>query len=255
MSARVLFIDVETKPIVAHVWGLWDNNVGLNQIVSDWSILSYAAKWQGSKKVIQSDLRHCKAIGPKSDKALMVEIAKLLDEAQVVVTQNGKAFDIKKINSRLVTHGIKPPSSFKQIDTKLLAKKHFAFPSNKLEYMTNLLNKKYKKLTNRKFQGHDLWTGCLNGNQSAWREMAKYNKLDVLSLEELYNKLIPWDNSVNFNLYTNDVVCSCGSKEFTKNGHFYAASGKYQRYSCKKCGSEFRDRRSIRTVVRVGTVR
>jgi hypothetical protein len=28
---KVLIYDIETAPIVAHVWGLWENNVGLNQ--------------------------------------------------------------------------------------------------------------------------------------------------------------------------------------------------------------------------------
>ena len=40
----ITVIDIETAPIVAHVWRLFDNNVGLNQIEQDWSILSYTAK-------------------------------------------------------------------------------------------------------------------------------------------------------------------------------------------------------------------
>ena len=29
---RVLLFDIETAPILAHVWGLWDNNVALIQV-------------------------------------------------------------------------------------------------------------------------------------------------------------------------------------------------------------------------------
>jgi len=76
--------------------------------------------------------------------------------------------------------------------------------------------------------------------------MEKYNKHDVLSLEELYTKLRPWDNSVNFNLYTGELttVCSCGCKDFNKNGYFYSSVGKFQRYKCTNCGAEARDRRN-----------
>lgn len=251
---RVLILDIETAPILGYVWGLWDQTVGLNQIKSDWYIISWSAKWLGDKKVIQQDQRNAKDI--ENDSQLIKGMWKLLDEADIVVTQNGKQFDCKKLNARFVINGMKPPSSYKQIDTRVLAKKHFGFTSNKLEYMTDKLCTKYKKLKHTAFQGFELWSECLKGNKKAWKEMAKYNIYDVLSLEELYTKLVPWDNAVNFNVYHEDPTCSCGSKEFRKNGYFYSATGKYQRYSCSKCHSEFRERKKEPSnLTRVGTSR
>jgi uncharacterized protein YprB with RNaseH-like and TPR domain len=235
---KILFFDIETAPIVAHVWGLWDQNVGLNQIEKDWCVLSWSAKWQGEEKVMYLDQRKSKDV--RNDKNLVQEIWRLLDTADIVVTQNGKKFDQKKLNARFIINGMKPPSAFKHIDTLQLAKKHFGFTSNKLEYMAGKLNVKYKKLTDHKFPGHELWTQCLSGNLAAWKEMERYNKHDVLALEELYNKLIPWDSSINFSLYRNDEViqCTCGSTEFNRRGYYYTAVGKYQKYRCMKCGSE-----------------
>lgn len=250
---KVLFLDIETAPIMAYTWGIWDQNVGINQIKHDWYILSWAAKWLDSKSVQQMDQRKSKDI--RNDKSILQRLWTLLDLADIIVTQNGKSFDIKKINARFVQHGIRPPSSFKQIDTKLLAKKHFGFTSNSLEYMTDKLCTKYKKLKHKKFPGMELWIECLKGNKSAWEEMAKYNIHDVLALEELYKKLIPWDNSVNFNVYRDNIVCTCGSTNFKRNGFFYASTGRYQRYSCKKCGSELRDTKRDKSVKRVGSVR
>lgn len=242
---KVLIFDVETAPIIAHVWGLWENNVSLNQIVSDWHLLSWSAKWLDDKKVMYMDQRNAKNI--EDDEELLKGIWKLLDEADVVITQNGKKFDVKKLNARFVVHGMQPPSSFKHIDTLQIAKKHFAFTSNKLEYMTDKLCTKYKKLKHKKFPGHELWNECLKGNRAAWKEMELYNKHDVLSLEELYHKLIPWDNSINFNLYTEatDHVCKCGSKDLIKKGYAYTAVSKFQRYKCKECGTESRDRKNL----------
>lgn len=244
---KVLLYDIETAPILGFVWGLWENNLSLNQIESDWHVLSWSAKWLDTppSQIMYMDQRGAAKV--EDDKEILKGIWKLLDECDVVITQNGKSFDQKKLNARFILNGMQPPSSYKHIDTKLLAQKHFAFTSNKLEYMTDKLCKKYKKLKHTKFAGFEMWKECLAGNISAWKEMEKYNKYDVLSLEELYTKLIPWDNSVNFNLYNDDIknACKCGSTELVKNGYFYTTIGRYQRYKCKQCGSESRDRANL----------
>lgn len=248
---KVLLLDIETSPILAHVWGLWENNVALNQIEREWFVLSWSAKWLGSpeSEIMYADQRNAKDI--EDDSGILKKIWKLLDEADVVVGQNSKKFDIKKLNARFIMHGFQPPSSFKQIDTLSLAKKYFFFTSNKLEWMSGKLCKKYKKLVDKKFPGFTLWTECLKKNQAAFKEMERYNKLDVLSLEELYNRLIPWDgnNTVNFNLYNNssDYVCKCGSTELKRNGYAYTSSSKFQRYKCKSCGAESRDNKNLLT--------
>jgi DNA polymerase elongation subunit (family B) len=237
---KILIFDIETSPIIAHVWSIWEQNVGLNQIKADWHVLSWAAKWFGEKKVMYQDQRNAKNV--EDDKKLLQGIWKLLDEADIVITQNGKSFDSKKLNARFVLNGMKPPRSYKHIDTREIAKRHFGFTSNKLEYMTDKLCTKYKKLKTKKFQGFELWKECLAGNLAAWKEMEKYNKYDVLSLEELYTKLIPWDGTVNFALYTDEetAVCACGGTNFVRNGYCYTSAGKYQRFQCGDCGRESR---------------
>lgn len=246
-GAKVLIFDIETAPMLGFVWGLWENNVALNQIHSDWHILSWSAKWLGDSpnNIMYMDQRKAKNV--EDDKKLLEGIWELLNEADVVITQNGRAFDQKKLQARFILNGMKPPSSYKHIDTLILAKKHFAFSSNKLEYMSTKLCTKYKKLKTKAFQGFDLWKECLNGNVKAWKEMEKYNKYDVLALEELYTKLIPWDNSVNFNVYNEGTVnsCTCGNSKFVRNGYAYTNTAKYQRYLCTKCGSETRGRKNL----------
>lgn len=242
---RILVYDVETAPIVAYCWSLWDNNVALNQIVSDWHLLSWSAKWMNEKKVMYSDSRGKKNV--QDDKHLLKSIWPLLDEADIVVTQNGIRFDQRKLNARFVLNGINPPSPSKHIDTLKIAKKHFGFTSNKLEYMTDKLCKKNKKLKHKKYPGFELWKGCLNDELEAWKEMEKYNKADVLSLEELYLVLRKWDQTVNFNLYHDDhkFICSCGSSKFKKKGYHYTAVGKFQRFLCLSCGQNTRGSENI----------
>jgi hypothetical protein len=249
---KVLLFDIETAPIIAHVWGLWENNVGLSQIQSDWHCLSWSAKWKGAPEaeVMYMDQRNAKKVEDDTD--LLEAIWELLDEADVVITQNGKSFDQKKLNARFVIMKIKdrhPPSSYKHEDTKLIAQRHFNFPSFKLEYMTDKLCVKYKKLKHKNFPGHEMWTECLKGNIDAWKEMELYNKHDVLALEELYDVLAPWhgNSGVNFNLYNDEEgnLCKCGSASFIKNGFYRTNVGKYQKYKCKQCGAETRDRQNL----------
>lgn len=241
---KVLVYDIETAPMLGYVWSLWENNVALNQLHSDWHILSWSAKWLGSPpdEVMYVDQRDAKNI--EDDSGILRLIWTLLDQADIVITQNGKSFDQKKLNARFILNGFQPPSSYKHIDTKQIASKHFGFTSNRLEYMSDKLCKKYKKLKHAKFAGFDLWKECLGGNIEAWKEMEEYNKHDVLALEELYNVLIPWENTINFNLYHDDEkhVCKCGSASFIKNGFYYTSSGKFQKHRCKKCGAEVRDK-------------
>lgn len=253
---KVLLWDIETAPILGYVWGLWENNVALNQIHTDWYVLSWAAKWLGdpASSVMYMDQRNARNM--ENDKVIMLALWNLLNKADVVVTQNGKAFDQKKVNARFVMHGFPPPAPFKHIDTKILAQRCFAFTSNKLEYMTDKLCVKYKKLKHKKFAGFEMWRECLAGNIDAWKEMEKYNKYDVLSLEELYLKLAPWDSQVNFTLYDNDVSkCKCGSKNIQKRGYHYGKASKTQRYKCMDCGHWTHGRKNLLTTDQKNSVR
>lgn len=259
---KVLIIDVETAPLSMWAWGMFDQTMGLGQMQKGSYLLSFAAKWRGApeSETFYHDQRTKK--NKENDKVLCQKIWKLLDEADVVIGQNSNRFDIKKINGRFLMHGMKPPSSYKKIDTLVLSKRYFGLDSHKLEYMTDKLCTKYKKLKHKKFAGFELWKQCMFNNLAAFKEMEIYNKHDVWSTEELYDKMKAWDNSVNFNLYTDGVVnvCKCGSTEFKRNGYAYTGTGKFQRYACKECNSETRDRtnlfsKSKRASLRVGTSR
>ena len=67
----------------------------------------------------------------RDDKPLLKGIRDLLDEADIVIAQNGKSFDVRKVNARLIQHGFQPPSPYRVVDTMLVAKKYFAFTSRR----------------------------------------------------------------------------------------------------------------------------
>jgi len=234
---KTLFIDIECSPVVSHVWSLWNNNVGLNQIEADWHLLSFCAKWKGSEDIIYDDQRYAKDI--EDDYNLLEQIWHLLNECNIAVAHNGKSFDVKKINARLLMHGFPKPSPYKIVDTLEIAKRNFAFTSNKLEYLTDKLCS-VKKQKHERYPGHVLWSECLKGNKDAFEAMKEYNIIDVLALEELYSILSSWDNSLpNDDVYVDEVL---DMSEWEKDGFHYTGLGKYQVYRNKITGQQKRSR-------------
>lgn len=233
---KLLFLDIETEPIKAFVWNVWDQNISKEMMIKDWTILSWAAKWQGSDKILQMD------VDRTSEKKMLKGMWRLMDKAEIIVTQNGKKFDEKKLNSRFIYYNMGKPSSYRHIDTLKLAKKYFGFTFNSLAYLAKYLKTKHQKLEHKKYPGFELWLACMDGVKDAWKHMRQYNIFDVVVLEEVYDRLIPWDPA-----FRTPDKCTCGSTSFKKIGFFLAAVGaKYQRYRCNSCAGEVRDRKKVK---------
>ena len=84
---KVLLLDIETSPMLGYIWGLWDNNVSLNMLKSDWHLLSFSAKWlyDAPENTIYMDQRNAKNI--EDDTKLLKKLWELLDEADICLTQ------------------------------------------------------------------------------------------------------------------------------------------------------------------------
>ncbi|CAB3798789.1 ribonuclease H-like domain-containing protein [Pararobbsia alpina] len=246
---RILFLDIETSPVLGYVWSLWKQNVGLNQIKEEWCILSYCAKWMGDPRVIYHD--NSRQRNKEDDTRIIKRLWRMLDQADIVVAHNGKSFDVRKIQARFLLLGMPPPAPFKIVDTLLETRKHFAMTSAKLEFLTDKLCVIHKKKKHAKFPGFELWRECLKGNPEAWAEMKEYNVEDVLSLEELYLILLPWmqghPNVGNYDKKAGDgPKCPhCGSGNVQRKGLRFTQVGQYPRYHCQACGAWSRGRLTV----------
>lgn len=236
---KIVTLDIETSPLEAYTWGLWDVTVGLEQIKTEWTILSYAAKWFDDKKIIYKDSGGRGVSKVRDDKHLLSDLWNILDEADWVIAQNGRRFDIKKINARMILLGMKPYSPIRVIDTFEIAKKHFAFTSNKLAWTSKYLTDAPKD-DHRNFPGFELWKECLLDNPKAWTEMKKYNCQDTFSTEKYYLKLRPWmKDHPNIGTYADSDIplCpKCGSTKLQKRGVAVSQTTRYHRFQCTDCG-------------------
>lgn len=239
---KVGILDIETSPLTAYAWERHDVNIAVNQIVKDWRLLCFAFKWLGGKQIAYHEARN-----DRDELGLLKKIWAFLDTCDILVTQNGKAFDSKKLNARFIMHGMKPPSPYKHLDTYLIAKNAGSFTANSLEYLTDKLCVKYKKLTHKKFPGMSLWVECLKGNDEAWAEMKKYNIHDVLATEELYEKLKAWAPKNAPVVFATTVGCTvCGGAR-VRRGIRAVRFSQVQTYQCRSCGHWSQEKLKKRT--------
>jgi len=242
---RVLVADIETFPIVAYVWGLFKQNISLEQIAEDWSLMSFAAKWLGQPEVYYLDNRD--RVDAKDDSVQLAALYRILSETDMVIAHNGARFDMPKIRARLALNNYPPIAPVKVIDTLLLNRTAFGFTSQKLQYVSSKFAEDAKS-DHKKFPGWKLWLGCMAHDKSAWRECEAYNITDVTALEETYINTRGWHiGGPNFGPYIDhkddEHNCpNCGSSNVIARGTRKTQVGIYTRYNCTDCGSWSRGR-------------
>lgn len=242
---KILLFDIETAPMLSHVWGLFDQRVSLNQIIEDWYMLSWAAKWLGESTIYSDNIKDHVirfALDPEDDFAIILSLWKMLDEADIIIGHNLRKFDDKKFKARCLKWGLREPSAYRLVDTLTIAKQAFALSSNKLDYLATYLG-----LPNKvSHEGHTLWVKCMAGDPDAWVTMMEYNEYDVELLEEVYLKIRHWaKNHPNVAVYYNDYLkrCgTCGSTDITYTGNTVKTNlAEYKETICGCCSKISRD--------------
>jgi hypothetical protein len=246
---KTLHIDIETSPNLAYVWGLFKQNVGLNQIVKPARMICASYAWEFDDTEFVAEWQ-------KGGRRRMLRtLHDALAEADAVVHYNGKSFDTPHIFREFVEHGFGPPAPFAQIDLYQAVKRNFRFASGKLAHVAEALELDGGKLAT----DMTLWTRVLEGDAEARAEMEAYNRRDVVLLQDLYDRILPWiPGHPNVGLYDDTVepACTkCGSANVIKNGRAFTSAGAFQRYQCRDCGAWSRGfRRDATTPLRSAVI-
>ncbi|MDD5006507.1 MAG: ribonuclease H-like domain-containing protein [Candidatus Omnitrophica bacterium] len=246
IKANVLLFDIETLFGVGRFWRVWKENIAQWQIIKPVCMLSWSAKWLFEPEVF-GDIMTKKETIERNDKRITQNLWHYMEKANVVIAHNGKAFDIQKINTEFLLHGLGQPAPYKVIDTCLVARKYFSFEHNTLDALAERLGVARKIKTD-----NSLWVQCDSGDESALAEMLTYNKQDVNVLEEVYVKLRPWikdhPNLALFHDVTENEgkpICrTCVSPNLTEIGEYMTSVNTYDSYRCNDCGAIHRARRA-----------
>lgn len=236
---RILLLDIETCPNTAYVWGLFNENIPLARLIDSSEVLCWSAKWYGDSEIIFD------STFKSTRRKLLRGIWKLLNEADAVVTYNGNRFDLPVLNKEFFMDGMVPPSPYKRIDLYQTVKRQFKFASNKLDHISEQLGFGPKKDTT--FQ---LWIDCMNAVPESWQVMEDYNRHDVVLLELLYTRALPWiANHPNHGMYSGGtLICpTCGGNHIQRRGYSFAKALKYIRFQCQGCGSWFKSAKAVDT--------
>lgn len=221
---KILILDIETKPALAYVWKLFDETIGLDQLVEPSRIICWAAKWHGKPEVFFRDDR-------SGSYSMLEPLHRLLNEADAVVTFHGDKFDLPKIMGEFLEVGLPPPPPITSIDLRKTVKK-LGLQSNKLAFVVEFfkIGKKIKT-------DFTLWLGVMKGDLKSWAKMRRYNIRDVRETDKTYRKLRPYIvNHPFLGTGTGANRCSkCGSYSVQSRGTRRTKTMAIDRLYCKKC--------------------
>lgn len=225
-----LFFDIEVSPNIGFFWQPgYDIKVDYGNIIEERAIICACYKWEHKSKVY-----HLTWDAKKSDKMLLKELVKIMNEADEIIAHNGDRFDQAWIRTRCIYHKIGIPSNFTSIDTLKAARGKFKFNSNRLDYIGKFLGIGEKSETG----GFDLWKDItLKNDKKALKKMVEYCKNDVILLESIFKRMNPYLPAKTHITGEKGRCPECNSDHTFKNGVRITASGTFfNRYQCQDCG-------------------
>lgn len=231
-----LYIDIEVSPALAAIWRPGYNiSVPHNAVLQEGQIITASWKFnKGKTEGIMFDFR--------SDKKLVKTLIEVMAEADQIIGQNHRRFDLKWIRTRALKHRLAMPPKYQTVDTLTLFKRYFNFASNKQDYVSKFLTGDGKLRTD--FQ---LWLDILvNKDKASLEYMLKYNKKDVEDLYDIYNIILPYVESEQhvgvLNGHPKWTCSACGNYNVGHNKERITARGTISHsMKCKeaKCGSYY----------------
>ena len=240
-ASRILVYDIENSASVVSTWTLHQPNISINQIIEPHRVLCVGSKWIGERKITVNAEWH-----DGGHQGMVQAVHALLDEADAVVTYNGRSHDRKHMNAEFLKAGLGPPSPAIEIDLLTCARR-FAFPPRKLDYISQALGIG-KKVPH---SGMQLWNDIERGDEvtkpKAQRKMESYVRGDVRLTEDLYYQLLPWlTTHLNVGVWDEDErpTCNrCGSDDIESRGFAQTNSFRYRRFMCRSCKGWLRGKR------------
>lgn len=230
---KILFYDIETAPGLAYIWRAKTEYVNMDMTIHETFMLGWSAKWAEEDKMFSAVLTGDEARA-QDDNRVVLELADLIREADIIVAHNIDQFDLPMLNNRVMLLGQEPLPPIKTIDTKKLAWRSFRLLHNKLDYLAQELGLGEKIHTEFSW-----WAACYRGDEDALAMMQEYNVHDVRLLEGIFWRIYPYVRGLPRLVEATvqgELICQyCGSGDVQRRGKVTNAATTNQRYQCNTC--------------------
>lgn len=143
---NILILDIETSPLKAYVWRLWKQDIYLDQLISDWFCISWAAKWLNHPETM-SDVLTPDEIKNEDDSRIMKGLWNLLNDADIVIAHNGC---VEKNTPILMKDFTWKPAGELQIGDEIIAFEEGLSPESNLRDSEGNWNNPLKRARNLK---------------------------------------------------------------------------------------------------------
>jgi len=216
--------------------GWIDRGVRMSADVS--FITHFGFKWKGEKRAYCKSLHEFPEFKNSihDDRPLIKWASDILQEADHLVAHYGDKFDRKYMNAKLLHENLPPLSPvIKQSDTCSLAKSHLKMSSNRLDNIAEYLGVPMK----RKKEWPLDWLKMTKGDLAAYKRVKHYCIGDVITLEQVYDKLIPFDSKQPSHSLEQQKRCcpACGSEHVNIHSYRATKTGTKKRFQCQDCAS------------------
>lgn len=251
-APEIWVVDIETAPAEVYTWGLFNQNHSISQIIKPGSILCFSAMKIGDKKP------ESLSVWDVGYEAMINRLYQIYSSATHIVGYNHINYDNRWIRAAFAELKLPPPAPWKDIDLYRVVRRHFQFPSNKLDYVCQALGVG-KKL---KHSGQELWNECLRpttekSGEQARKTMLKYCAQDVKITRDLFERVRGWIPNINLPIHEEGPgprCTNCSSKNVQYRGYAYTTTRTYRRFQCQQsgCGKWGRETKSIDTTGTTG---
>lgn len=212
-------------------------------------MLNFGYKWLGERGVhvltVDKFPRWFSRSRGIDDRGIVKAALAIMEEADLIVAHYGERFDRRFFQGRCAIHGFDPPPPTKLRDTWQIARRAFAFSSNRLLDLSETLNLTHKKHQKTRDEWPGWWVRAMAGDASAIHEMAEYCALDVAALEELYLAIRQYDGP-HPRLNADRTKCPVCEGAVEYRGYAWVGENRYRRFVCKSCRRWGRETRAFK---------
>lgn len=231
-APRILFYDIETKPLLAYIWRLGEQAVYHHQLADQgnaYGIICISYAWNDGAPAKTIDW------GYKAQDSTKVirEFDKVIKQADITIGKNSDRFDVKHINTQRMLNGLPALPEWMDYtdDVEKQLRKFFVFPSYSLDYVSKVLGLGGKV----KMEFGDWIDIVEQKNEKSFQKMLAYNRKDVEDTRAIWNKIRPHVKpKMNQATFYQDFRCTnCGSQDLRKDGIRRLGKTTYQTYFCR----------------------